>query len=155
MAVISLDDRDDLLALGRVSRRLQRNLDSLGAAGAEDRVFHVRRGLNQLLGKSRTRNGREPVVAHVKIIEAGLQHLHQLGMAVPEIVGSAVKVQIDQAFARHVVKEIAFPPVDDHRRSGFRPEIDLARVPELGRFPEELLLGVKGEISVIEHALPL
>ena len=38
MAMVALDDRDDLSALGGVARALQRDVDRLGAAGGEDRV---------------------------------------------------------------------------------------------------------------------
>ena len=41
----------------------------LGTASAKDGIFHARRGLHQLLGKGATRHRREPVIAHVEIVE--------------------------------------------------------------------------------------
>ena len=153
MAVIALDDRHDLAPLGGVTRRLQGDFHRFGPARSEDRVFHVRSGLDQLFGEGRPRDGGEPVVAHVEIVEPGFQYLDQFGMAVAEIVGPAIQVQVDQPLARHVVEEVPLATVDHHRRAGILPEADLSGIPVLRRLREEVLLRVKSEVSVVEHLI--
>ena len=77
--------------------------------------------------QGRARHRREPVIADIEIVERSFQRLDQFGVAMAEIIGAAVQVQVNQAAARHVMKEIALAPVDDEVDAGLLPELGLVR----------------------------
>jgi len=142
MAVIGIDNRDDLALLGGVAGAFDGEVDRLGAARRVHRVLHAAAAdLGQLLGERRAAERREMVVAHVEAGGAAVQDLDQLRMAVADIVGAAVQVHVDQATAVHVIEQVAFAAVDDEIDILVLPELGLVRVPELLRFLDELLLG--------------
>ena len=131
MSVIGLDDGDDLALFGGVARRLDRQLHRLGASCAVDGVLQaVGRARRQRFGQRGARERREVMIAHVETPGAGVQHFNELGIAVAEIVGAAVEVNVDEAGAIKVVKAIAFPAIDHQIDAGVLPELRLVRVPE-------------------------
>ncbi len=81
------------------------------------------------------------MVAHVEAARAGVQHLDQLGIAVPEVIGAAVEMNVDQTLAVHVVEAIALAAVDDQVDPRLLPELGLVRIPEGLRGLEHLKLG--------------
>ena len=153
VAVVALQDRDDLAPLARVARGLDRDVDRLAAAGAVDHAAHVRRArLDERLGQRRARQRREMVVADVEPLHRLLERGDQLRVAVAEVVRAAVEVQVDQAAAGHVPEEVALAPVDHEIDAGVLPEVGLVRVPELPRAVEEVVLRLVGEEAVVVHA---
>ena len=152
VAVVGLDDRHDLAPLGGVPRGLQRDVDGLAAAAAVDDLGQVgRRGPDQRLGQGGPGAGREVVVADVEGPHAGGDGLDQFRVAVPEVVGAAVEVHVDEPQPGHVPDEVALPAVDDQVDAGLGPEVGLARVPELAGLVQHVGLGVHGEDVVVVH----
>jgi hypothetical protein len=139
--VIGLDDRHDLALLGGVAGRLDGDVDGFGTAGPVDRVLQVaRRAAGQFLGERGARQRREMVVAHVEAARGLVQHLDKFRVAMAEVVGAAVEMDVDQPAAVHVVEEIVFAPVDHQIDTHVLPGLCLARVPEGLRALEELQL---------------
>ena len=138
MSVIRLDDGDDLALARGVARRLDGQLHRLGPASAVDGVLQAVGGAGrERFGQSGPRERGEVVVAHVEAPGAGVQHFDQLGIAVAEVVGAAVQVDVDQTAAVEVVEAIAFTAIDHQIDAGVLPELRLVRVPEgLRRFEE-------------------
>src|SRR5690348_4546346 len=62
-------------------------------------------------------------------------------MAMADVVGAAIEVNVDQAAAVHVIEEVVLPPVDHQVDADILPELGLARVPEVLGLLDELLLG--------------
>src|SRR5260370_13837083 len=91
------------------------------------------------------------VVADVERPHARRNGLDELRIAVPEVVGSAIEMDVDQPDARHVPDEVALPAIDDQVDPCLRPEIGLAGIPELSRLIEVLSLGLDGEDVVVVH----
>ncbi len=153
VAVVGLDDRHDLAALGRVPRRLDGDVDGLAAAAAvHDLGEPGRCGGDERLGQRGARAGREVMVADVERPHADGEGLDQLGVAVTEAEGAAVQVDVDQPGAGHVPDEVAFPPVDDEVDARLGPEIGLPRVPELAGLIQDLGLGPDREDVVVVHS---
>ena len=124
MAVVGLDDRDDLALLGRVPGGLERDVDRLAPTAAVDDLADVGRcGLDERLGERRTGEGREVMVPDVEVLHGSCHRLHDLGIAMPEVVGPSVQVDVDEPLARDVVDEVVLPPVDDERHPGVDPEL--------------------------------
>ena len=97
VAVVGLDDRDDLAPLGGVPRALERDVDRLAAAGSEGHLGDRRgRRVDQSLRQRRAGHRGEVVVAHVEVLHAVDERGHDLGIAVPEVVGAAVEVHVDE-----------------------------------------------------------
>src|SRR5436305_14359182 len=72
-------------------------------------------------------------------------------MAMAEIIGAAIEMQIDQAAARHVMEEIAVAPVDHQIDARLLPELRLVGIPIANGGIEEILLGVELEVTIIVH----
>ncbi len=152
VAVVGLDDRDDLSPLGGMPRRLQGDIDRLAAAAAVDHLGQIRRRRgDECLRECRPRAGREVVVADVEGPHAGRDGLDKLGVPVPEVVGAAVEVHVDEPQARHVPDEVALPAVDDEVDAGLGPEVGLPRIPELAGLRQDLSLGLHAEDVVVVH----
>ena len=152
MAVVALADRDDLAALARVARGLDRDVGRLAAARPVDHPPHVRRaGGHERLGERGAGERREVVVADVEAAHRLLEHGDQLGIAMAEVVRAAVEVQVDQPPARHVPEQVALAAVDHEVDAGVLPEPRLVRVPELLRAAEEVRLGLEREEAVVVH----
>ena len=64
--------------------------------GAKTAYFMPGDTLISDFGQRRARHRRKPVIADVEIIERALQRLDEFGMAVAEIVGAAIQMQVDQ-----------------------------------------------------------
>ena len=149
--VIALDDRDDLPSLGGVARRFQRDVGGFRTSRREDRVARPRRDRNQRLGERGTRDGGEPVIADVEVVERGPQRFDQLRIAMSEVVGSAVDVEVDQPPPIDVVDQVALPRAHDEVDAGVEPEPGLSGIPVAHRLVENLLLGGVLEQAVVEH----
>ena len=136
--VVGLDDRHDLAPLRRVARGLDRELHRLRPARPVDGVLETGgRALRQRLRERGARERGKVVVAHVEALRAGVQHLDELRIAVPEVVGAAVQVDVDEAAPVHVVEAVALAPVDHQVDARVLPELRLVRVPPgLRRFEE-------------------
>ncbi|CAB4955795.1 unannotated protein [freshwater metagenome] len=151
VAVIRLNDREDLALLRGVPRRFQRDVDGLATARAVDDLGQRGRGRgDQRLGQCGASEGRKVVVTDVKVLHCQRDGLHDLRVAVPETVGAPVEVHVDQALSRHVVEEVLLAPVDDQRHPGVTPELGLARVPVLLGLFEHLFLRAEGKRAVVE-----
>ena len=71
VAVVGLDDRDDLAALGGVPGALERDVDGLAAAGSEGHLGdRRRRRVDQPLRQRGAGDRREVVVADVEVLHA-------------------------------------------------------------------------------------
>jgi len=108
-------------------------------------------GLDQRLGQRRAGQRREVVVADVESLHRLLEGGDQLRVAMAQVVGAAVQVQVDQPAAGHVPEEVALAAVDHEVDSGVLPEVRLVRVPELPRSVEEVVLRFVGEEPVVVH----
>jgi hypothetical protein len=80
------------------------------------------------------------VVADVEALHGRGHGGGHLRVAVPQVVGAAVEVDVDEALALDVVDEVALAAVDDQRNPGVDPELGLVRVPELLGFRQHVLL---------------
>src|SRR5829696_3754602 len=94
---------------------------------------------------------REVVVADVEAAHGLLEDRDQLRVAMAEIVGAAVEVQVDQPAAGHVPEHVSVTAVDDEVDAGVLPEARLVRVPELLGAAEEIRLVLEGEEAVVVH----
>ena len=134
VAVVGLHDRDDPAAPGRVPGGLERDVDRLAAAAAVDDLGQpLGSRLDQRLGQRRAGERREVVVADVEVRHRAGDRGRDLRVAVAEVVGAAVEVDVEQPLARHVVDEVVLAPVDDQRDAALDPEVGLAGVPVLAR----------------------
>lgn len=150
VAVIGLDDRDDLAALGGVAGTLERDVDGLATAGAEGHLAdRRRRGLDESLRQRGAGDRREVVIADVEVRHAVDECLHHFGIAVAQVVGAAVQVHVDEPATAHVPEEVALPAVDDQIDPGVGPELRLVRVPERLRPFQHLGLGLERECAVV------
>ena len=150
VAVIGLDDRDDLAALGGVPCALERDVDGLAAAGSEGHLGDRRgRRVDQPLRQRRAGDRGEVVVSDVEVLHAVDERLHHLGIAVAEVVGATVEVHVDQPSPAHVPQEVALPAVDDEIDAGIGPELRLVRIPVLLRLLQHLRLGLERECAVV------
>jgi hypothetical protein len=141
MAVIGVDDRDDLAPLLGVPGGLERDVDGLGATRAVHGVLQPpAAGRRQPLGQRGAGERREVMVADVEALGAAVQHLDQLGVAMPEIVGAAVEMHVDQPAAIHIEEQVALAAVDHQIDAHVLPGLGLARVPEGLRLLDEFLL---------------
>jgi len=129
MAVISLEERDNLAAVYCMTCRLERSLDTLRTTGAEDGVRHVRCHTNQLLGVGLPRDIRAQAVAPVEAVERRLQRRHELRIAMAKVVGAAIDVRVDETPRRRVVEDVALPVIDHEANPRIPPELHLAGVP--------------------------
>ena len=91
------------------------------------------------------------MVAHVKVVQRRFQRGNQLWVTMPEIVGSAVQMQVNQAPTRHIVKVVTFAPVDHQIDAGILPELCLSGVPVFDCLVEQLGLRFEVEKSIVEH----
>ena len=108
VAVVALQDRDDLAPLTGVAGGLDRDVGGLAAARAVHHPAHVRRArLHQRLGERGAGEGGEVMVADVEPLHRLLEGGDQLGVAVAEVVGAAVQMQVDQPPPCHVPEEVA------------------------------------------------
>ena len=80
------------------------------------------------------------MVADVEALHGRGHRGRHLGVAVTQVVGAAVEVDVDEPLALDVVDEVALPAVDDQRNPGVDPELGLVRVPELLGFRQHVLL---------------
>ena len=152
VAVVPLEDGDDPAPPAGVARRLDRNVGRLAAARAVDHPAHVRRArLDQGLRQRRPRQRGKVMVADVEALHRLLERRDQLRVAVPQVVGAAVQVQVDESPAGHVPEEVALAPVDDEVDAGVLPEVGLVRVPELPRPLEEVVFRLVREEPVVVH----
>ena len=92
--IAGIDNRNDLLFLGRVPCGFECDVDGFAATRAESRILHIRRGgtSSKSLGKSGSRERREMMVAYVESGSARLEDLHQLWMTMSQIVNPTVQV---------------------------------------------------------------
>src|SRR6187200_3013989 len=113
MAVVALEYGDDLAPLAGVPGGLDRDVDGLAATRAVDDPTYVGgAGLDQRLGQRRAGQRREVVVADVESLHRLLEGGDQLRVAMAQVVGAAVQVQVDQPAAGHVPEEVALAAVD-------------------------------------------
>ena len=78
------------------------------------------------------------VIPHIKAFATSFKCLNQFWVSVTEIVGAAVKVQINQTMAIHVVKVIPLTPINDQIDPHVLPILGLARVPKRSGSIEKL-----------------
>ena len=95
------------------------------------------------------------MVADIEIIERALQRFHEFGVAVAEIVGAAIEVEVDQPAPAHIVEAVALAPIDDEVDAGLLPELGLVRIPVADGLVEQLLLRLELEVAIVEHRLLL
>ena len=154
VAVVALQDRDDLAPLAGVAGGLDRDVDCLAAARSVHDAAEVRRaGGDERLGQRGAGQRREVVVADVEAAHRLLERGDQLGVAMAEVVRAAVEVQVDQTPPRHVPEQIACAPIDHEVDAGVLPEPCLVRVPELLGPAKEVRLRLVGEEAVVVHGL--
>ena len=89
------------------------------------------------------------VIADVEVLHGHRERLHNLGIAVAEVVGASVEVQVDQALARHIPEVVLLATVDDEGHPGVDPELRLAGIPVLPGLVEHLGFGGEGEDPVV------
>ena len=132
MAVIGAHDRDDLALLRRVPCRLDRDVDRLSTASAVDSVLQIARAaFGERFSERRSRQRRKMMIAHIEPLRRGAHDGNEFRIAMAEIVSSAVEMDVDQAAAVHVVKEVTLTPIDHQIDAHILPGLGLPRVPEL------------------------
>ena len=155
VAVVRLDERDDLAALLGVARRLDRDVDCLAACCAVDHALHVGgAGLDQRLGERGARQGRKVMVAHVEVLHGLFERRDQLGVAMAEVVRTAVEMHVDQPSAGHVPEVVALAAIDHEVDASVLPEVGLVGIPERTRALQHVLFRLVREESVVVHTTP-
>ena len=152
MAVVSLRDRDDPPAPGGMPGGLQRDVNRLATAAAVDDLGEVGRcPADEFRGERGAGAGRKVVVADIEGSHAGGDRLDQLRVAVTQVEGPTIEVNIDQPGPRHVPDVVALPAVDNQVDAGIHPEAGLAGVPVLAGLLQDVGLGLDGEHVVVAH----
>src|SRR5204863_3422025 len=110
MAVVSLRDRDDPAAPGGMPGGLQCDVNRLAAATAIDDLGEVGRcPADEFRGECGAGTGGKVVVADVEGSHAGGYRLDQLRVAVTQVEGPTIEVNIDQPGPRHIPDVVVLP----------------------------------------------
>ena len=97
MAVIGVDDRDDLAFLGGVARGLDRESIAWRRPPRYIMVLHTAAAdLGEHLRQRGPTQSREMMVPHVEARGAAVENLDQFRMAMADIVGAAIQMNVDQ-----------------------------------------------------------
>ena len=71
------------------------------------------------------------MIPDIEVLHREGDCLHDFRIAVAEIVGASVEVNINETLARHVVYEVFLASINNQRDAGINPEIGLSWVPIL------------------------
>jgi hypothetical protein len=77
------------------------------------------------------------MISHVKVVEGFFQFRDDLGIAMAQVIGSAVEVEIDQPVATHVIEMIALTTANHEVHSASGPGVYFVRIPVLGGILED------------------
>ncbi len=113
MAVVALLNGDDGAPLGRMARRLDRDLDRLAAARREHRVLQIaRRGAHQRRGELGAGAARKMMVADVERGERIGERGDHFRVAVAEVEHAAVEMEVEQLATVEIPDAVALAAAD-------------------------------------------
>jgi hypothetical protein len=87
------------------------------------------------------------MIADVEDLHALRKRLHDFGIAMADVVGSAVEMQVDQTPAANVPDEVVLTSVDHQIDAGVGPELSLVRVANSWLPSRALLVRVGASIA--------
>jgi hypothetical protein len=146
VAVVAAHRRDHGLPARNRPRHLDRQVDRLTAADAEDRARQCATGaVGKPAGQCRAVSGHQVVVAHVQLLERAADGLDHLRVAVAEIENTAVAVDVEPAAVVECVAEER--PL---ARAHHQIDAELAKEPRLAR-RDMARKGLQGLIPVAER----
>ncbi len=163
MAVESAGEADDDPPPGGPARAFDRDVDGLAAAVGEHHAAHPGPGGgDQPLGEGGARRRRKVVVADVDVLQAVDQRLDEPRVAMSEVVGAAVEVDIEVGAAVEVPDPVAIAPSDDQVAALALPGVDRVGVPHPAGGLEKgdpvvrvEPIGSRGSAVKIDHQRPL
>ncbi len=142
VAVVGALDGDDLAAPGGESRTLDREVNDLAAAGAENDFARPGGELDETFGERRAPGGGKVVVADIHVVERVHQRGDDLGVAVAQVEGSAVEVNVENGMPVDIGEDVPLSFPDDEGDFLVYPELSLVGVPIRDGVAHDLRLAV-------------